>query len=281
MHAPRSRIRIQISLLAVQLLGIASSWAAFPEPDSPTVLITGANASHGLAFAEEYAELGWNVIATCRTPGEADRLNMLAAEHPNVVVEELDIVDDSEIATLAEKYRGVPIDVLLNNAAINAFRFGISRFGKLDYEWFEKILLVNIMGPVKVSEAFQPNVEASEQKKIIAMTSTGGSIGDLEIPINVGYRTSKAGLNMAMRNYAIHLRSRGVIVGIIGPGTVDTEDYMNAKDPDTVPRNYQMMMKAGRLAPRTAINDMITLIDRMTLDDSGVFYRWDGEVLPW
>lgn len=128
-----------------------------------------------------------------------------------------------------------------------------------------------------MSEAFQANVAMSKQKKIIAMTSTGGSIGTLEVPLNVGYRTSKAGLNMAMKNYAIHLQPQG----IIGPGTVDTEDYMNADDPAMVPRNYQMMMKAGRLVPRTAINDMIGLIDGMTLEDSGVFYQWDGEVLPW
>jgi NAD(P)-dependent dehydrogenase (short-subunit alcohol dehydrogenase family) len=281
MRRSKQQKSLRALLLTIQLLCATSVWAAFPAPDSPTVLITGANASHGLAFAEEYAALGWNVIATCRTPDEADRLNALATQNPKVVVEELDIIDDAEIAALAEKYQGVPIDVLLNNAAINAFRFGISRYGKIDYDWFEKILIVNIMGPVKVSEAFQANVEASKQKKIIAMTSTGGSIGDLQIPINVGYRTSKAGLNMAMRNYALHLKSKGVIVGIIGPGTVDTEDYMNATDPSTVPRNYQMMMKAGRLVPRTAINDMISLIDSMTLEDSGVFYQWDGKILPW
>jgi NAD(P)-dependent dehydrogenase (short-subunit alcohol dehydrogenase family) len=272
---------MRIFILLTLVIFTQPALATFPNPDAPTVLITGANASHGLAFTEEYAELGWNVIASCRTPEKAERLNALAAENPNVVVERLDIIDDEEIAALAEKYRDVPIDVLLNNAAINAFRFGISRYGKLDYDWFEEILRVNIMGPVKVSEAFQKNVAASKQKKIIAMTSTGGSITDLEVPIAIGYRTSKAGLNMAMRNYAIHLKSKGIIVGIIGPGTVDTEDYMNAEDPETVPRNYQMMMKAGRLAPRTAIDDMIKLIDGMTLEDSGVFYRWDGEVLPW
>jgi hypothetical protein len=42
-----------------------------------------------------------------------------------------------------------------------------------------------------------------------------------------------------------------------------------------------MMIKSGRLAPRTAINDMIALIDRLTIEDSGVYYQWDGEVLPW
>jgi NAD(P)-dependent dehydrogenase (short-subunit alcohol dehydrogenase family) len=277
----RSTLRGLLATLLILFITSHTASAAFPDPEQPTVLITGANASHGLAFSEEYAKLGWNVIATCRTPAKAERLNALATANANIVVEKLDIINDDDIAALAEKYRGVPIDVLLNNAAINAFRFGISRFGKIDYDWFEEILEVNIIGPLKVSEAFQPNVELSEQKKIIAMTSTGGSIGTLEVPIAIGYRTSKAGLNMAMKNYAIHLQRKGVIVGIIGPGTVDTEDYMNAADPASVPGNYKMMMKAGRLVPRTAINDMIALIDRMTMEDSGVFYQWDGEVLPW
>jgi hypothetical protein len=41
------------------------------------------------------------------------------------------------------------------------------------------------------------------------------------------------------------------------------------------------MMKAKMLAPRTAINDMIALIDRLTLDETGVYYEWTGEILPW
>ena len=272
---------IIITVLLGTFLLSASLQAAFPDPNKPTVMITGANASHGLAFVEEYHKLGWNIIASCRTPEKAEQLNALAAANPNIVVEELDIIDDAEIAALADKYRDVPIDVLLNNAAINAYRFGLSRFGKIDYDWFEEILRVNIIGPLKVSEAFQANVAASDQKKIIAMTSTGGSITNQAVPINIGYSTSKAGLNMAMKNYAIHMKNKGVIVSIMAPGTVDTHDYMNAEDPDSVPRNYQMMMKAGRLAPRTAIDDMIALIDRLTIEDTGVYYKWDGEVLPW
>jgi NAD(P)-dependent dehydrogenase (short-subunit alcohol dehydrogenase family) len=265
------------------IFGVAQLAAAIelPNPDAPTVLITGSNASHGLAFAEEYAALGWNVIATCRSPAKADRLNALAAEHDNVLVEELDIVDVAEINALVEKYRDTPIDVLLNNAAINSFRFGPNRFGKIDYEWFEEILKVNIIGQIRVSEAFQKNVAASDQKKIISMTSTGGSITEMEVPIAPAYRASKAGLNMAMRAYSIAIKRKGIIVGIVAPGTVDTEDYMNAEDPDSVPANYKMMMKAGRLAPRTAIDDMIALIDRMTIEDSGVYYEWTGRVIPW
>lgn len=275
------RMCMAILALAFQIFSSAGAAASAFANDKPTVLITGANASHGLAFANDYAKLGWNVIASCRTPDKAERLRSLADQYPNIVIEELDIVDFSEIDSLAEKYRDTPIDVLLLNAAINSFRFGPNRFGKIDYEWFEEILKVNIIGQIRVSEAFLEHVAASEQKKIIAMTSTGGSIANVQSTMAVAYRPSKAALNMLMRMYSIELNKRGVIVGIIAPGTVDTEDYMNAEDPESVPRNYQMMMKANRLAPRTAINDMIALIDRMTLDDSGVYYEWTGKVLPW
>ena len=248
---------------------------------APTILITGSNASHGLAFAEEYAALGWNVIATCRTPAKADRLNALAEKFPNVVVEELDIVDVDEINALVEKYQGKPIDVLLNNAAINAMRFGPNRFGKIDYEWFEEILKVNIIGQLRVSEAFQDNVAASKQKKIISMTSNGGSIGEVKVPNAPAYRASKAGLNMAMRTYSLALKPKGIIVGLIAPGTVDTEDYLNAEDPSTVPSSYETMIKMNLLSPRRAIDEMIALIDRLTLEDSGVYYWWTGRVIPW
>jgi NAD(P)-dependent dehydrogenase (short-subunit alcohol dehydrogenase family) len=277
----RTVMKSPVLALILQVILMTAANAAYPPNDKPVVLITGANASHGLAFAEEYAALGWNVIATCRTPAKADRLNALAADFPNVVVEELDIIDEDEINALVEKYRDTPIDVLLNNAAINAFRFGPNRFGKMDYEWFEEILKVNIIGPLMVSEAFQDNVAASDQKKIIAMTSTGGSITEVKVPVAPAYRASKAGLNMAMRTYAIAMKTKGLIVGIITPGTVDTEDYMNAEDPSTVPSNYKNMIKAKRLAPRTAIDDMINLIDRLTLEDTGVYYEWTGRVIPW
>jgi len=267
--------------ILVYAMSLTVATATEFENDKPTVLITGANASHGLAFANDYAELGWNVIATCRTPEKADRLKALADKFPNIVIEELDIVDFDEVDGLAEKYRDTPIDVLLLNAAINSFRFGPNRFGKIDYDWFEEILKVNIIGQIRVSEAFLEHVAASKQKKIIAMTSTGGSITNVRSTLAVAYRSSKAALNMLMRMYSIELKNRGVIVSIMAPGTVDTEDYMNAEDPASVPRNYQMMMKANRLAPRTAINDMIALIDRLTLEDSGVYYEWTGKVLPW
>ncbi len=219
---------VGVCVIAVALLEMISLQSLRAQDEPPTVLITGANASHGLAFANDYAELGWSVIATCRNPDKADRLKALAEKYPNIVIEELDIVDYDEVDQLAEKYRDTPIDVLLLNGAINVFRTRPNNFGSIDYEWFEEILKVNIVGQLRVSEAFLPHVEASSQKKIIAMTSTGGSIANVKVSGAVGYRTSKAGLNMAMRLLSNELKDRGVIVSIMAPGTVDSEDCLTS-----------------------------------------------------
>ncbi len=56
---------------------------------------------------------------------------------------------------------------------------------------------------------------------------------------------------------------------------------MNAEDPSTVPSNYQTMMKMNLLSPRRAIDEMIKLIDRLTIEDSGVYYEWTGRVIAW
>ena len=58
--------------------------------DAKTVLITGSSTGHGLAFVKDYAARGWTVIATCRSPNKAERLQAFASEHDNVIVEELE-----------------------------------------------------------------------------------------------------------------------------------------------------------------------------------------------
>ncbi len=271
-------------LLAAVALTLTLSFSPSPAL-AKTVLITGSSTGHGLAFVKDYAERGWDVIATCRSPDKAERLQAVAAEWDNVVIEELDIVDYAEVDALAKKYEGTPIDVLNLNGAINTFRFGPNKFGEMDYEWFEQILKVNVIGQLYVAEAFLEHIAASEEKKIIAMSSNGGSIANLSGSRGGGaapsYRASKAALNMLMRVYGEAVKERGVIVAVFAPGTIDTEDYMNAEDPSTIPDQYKRMIQFGALDPRHAIGDMIDLIDNLTIDDIDGYHQWDGENLPW
>ena len=272
--------RLWIAVMVATLLSL-SAMAAIAEEDARTVLITGSSKGHGLNFVNDYAERGWNVIATCRTPSEAGELQALADQYDQVTIEELDVTDFAEVDALAAKYRGKPIDVLNLNGAINTWSFGPQKFGQIDYEWFEQILKVNIIGQLYVAEAFLEHVASSKQKTIAAMSSQGSSITNANSARAPSYRSSKAGMNMVMRAYGEAVKRRGVIVAVIAPGTVDTEDYMNAADPATVPENRQRMIKMGLLAPRSAIGSMIDLINGLTIDDIDVLHQWDGEVLPW
>ena len=85
----------------------------FDEGES-TVLITGANRGLGLEFARQYAQSGWNVIASCRRPNDAYELQKLAGTYDKIAIEQLDVTNDRQVADLKNKYSQQPIDVLLN-----------------------------------------------------------------------------------------------------------------------------------------------------------------------
>ncbi len=138
--------------------------------DAASILITGSNRGIGLGLAERYAEMGWTVYATARTPARADELNALAENYDNLTVDELDVTDDAEIEALAKKLEGKPIDVLINNAGILG-DITKQNAQNIDYDEIKAIMDVNVYGPMKMTKAFLPHVKASEQKKILTMTS--------------------------------------------------------------------------------------------------------------
>ncbi len=255
-----------VSLAATRALA-ADEPAVSATERQPTVLITGASRGIGLEFARRYAERGWTVIATCRSPGTATALGSLAAKHSNLVVEPLDVVAHPGIDALAAKYAGQPIDVLLNNAGIggggeNQF------FGKIRYDVYPEVLKVNAEGPTKVCEAFLKHVESSRLKKMITVSSSQGSIGSVKMPMLYWYRSSKAAVNMIMCNLALQLKGRGIIVGLVTPGATDTD--------------FMVGLPKKMLRPvADAVTDMMREIDRFDLSMTGQFLGYKGDVLPW
>jgi len=267
---------------------LAQETAPTAEPAAaPTVLITGSNRGIGLEFARQYADRGWRVIATCRDPGKATDLKRIAARYPNVVIERLDITDHAQVDALAERYDYLAIDLLLNNAALLGER-PAQTFGQIDFELFRRIIEVNTIGTLKVTEAFTPHVLASTQKKIVTLGSAAGSIQMINPPPDFyAYRASKAALHLLMKNVALQLADQGVLVGLINPGLVDTRGFAKIGPDDPVPEDYQQvvaMIRSGALklsTPEEAVGQMIPLIDNLTAEQSGVFLNADGQTLPW
>ncbi|MEC9375128.1 MAG: SDR family oxidoreductase [Pseudomonadota bacterium] len=243
-----------------------------PVPVQPTVLITGASRGIGLAIAKQYTKRGWGVIATCRTPNKAEELKQLAATNPNVIIEKLDVTDFNEMDSLAGRYKGVPIDILINNAGILGGN-DRQKFGTFDYEAFNEVMAVNVIGSIRMTEVFIDNVAQSNLKKIMNISSLVGSV-KLTFGGQNFYRASKAALNMSMATIAKELRRsddplrKQVIVGLIHPGVVATDFAKNVPIP--------------MITPEESATGVISVIDGyQDRKQSGDFMSYTGKELPW
>lgn len=235
----------------------------------PTVLITGANRGLGLEFTRQYLSAGWQVIACCRDPQQENNLDNLLKNNNLLDVFKLDVADFSAIDQLADQLDQQPIDLLINNAGI----FGPKKMadqdpgqtlGFMDYDLWSEVLRTNTMAPLKLIEALYSNVQGSEQKKIINMSSLAGSLsrGQGEL---FAYRTSKAALNMVTKILADKTSETGVIATALSPGWVKTEMGGPMADMDS----------------EDSIRQVISLIDRLTAADSGRFYHYQGDAIDW
>jgi len=238
----------------------------------PTILITGAGRGLGLEFARQYAEEGWHVLAGVRHPGAAQDLADLAGlADVQVAVHELDVADHASIDRLARTLAGTPIDVLLNNAGtIGAQSFAergisIQRFGESDYADWEHVFRVNVLGPMKIAEAFVEHVTAGAQKKIVTLTSVVGSIGGNTLGGLYAYRSTKAAANAVMRSMGLDLAKRGLIALPMHPGWARTA----------------MGGPRAELDPVDAVRGVRAVIARLTFEDAGRFLSYAGQELPW
>ena len=181
----------------------------------------------------------------------------------------MDVTDFASVDALAARYKGKPIDVLLNNAGISGDG-NAQEFGKLKYEVYNQVHAVNVLGPLKVAEAFVENVAASQQKKIMNITSTQGSIGlaSAQNGNAIFYRSSKSALNMIMHRLSFDLKKRGITVGLISPGFVKS-DFTRGLD-------LPIMITTEQSA--TAV---IKVIDDYGLEKTGTLIRHTGEGAPW
>lgn len=256
--------------------GLLASFVLMSAAQAQTVLITGSNRGIGLEFAKQYADGGWTVIATHRRDSTPDTLAELEDRFPGVRAERLDVTDHASIDALAEELDGMPIDVLINNAGITGdfTRPKPQMLGTLDYEMAVHFFRTNALGALKVSEAFHANVAASDQKKIVAISSLAGSF-EGESGGKGGiywYRSSKAALNMMMVGVAADSKRKGITVALLSPGMVKVEK---------VAEMVERTGAKGFIGPSESIAGMIEVIEGLTPEDSGSFIRYNGERQPF
>ena len=222
-------------------------------------LITGANRGIGLEFVRQLKEKGYFIFGCCRNPAKANELNELADE-----IIQLDVTNDNEIASLKQTLNNRPIDLLINNAGTSGEK-GVT-IGNIDRDNFIKLVNVNCIGVLKVSEALLPNLEASKEKNILVISSRMGSISDNDTGRSYAYRASKAALNCAMKSFALDVKDKGIHVMIIHPGWVKTD----------------MGGVNGLIDVETSVSGMLKQAEKqLSQSHADILHRFDGEVIAW
>jgi len=229
-----------------------------------TILITGSNKGIGFELTKVFLENNWHTIACCRNPEKAHELNKIAKDSKNIEIQELDVSNFAQIDNLSKKLENEKIDILLNNAGIYGDPTG-QYFGELNYESWSEAFLVNAMAPIKMAESFYPHVSNSEKKMIATVTSMMGSITLNTDGQEVIYRSSKNAANMAYICLANKLRNDKITVLVLHPGWVKT-DMGGEKAP---------------ILPEESAKGLLKVMLDADINDSGTFFSYTGDILPW
>lgn len=230
-----------------------------------TILITGANRGIGLELTKQYAMNNWRVLACSRQPEKSTALNNLAAEYPaQITIYVLDVANHEQIDQLSQELSNETIDLLLNNAGIYPSS-ARDDFGNTNYDAWAKAFHVNSMAPLKMAESFISQVSRSDLKTIATITSKMGSIGDNQRGGSYVYRSSKAAVNIVVKSLAVDLKSIGITAVLLHPGWVRTD----------------MGGPNGLISTEESVTGMRQVLDNLTPADSGKFYAFDGQIIPW
>ncbi|MDO9407023.1 MAG: SDR family oxidoreductase [Patulibacter sp.] len=235
---------------------------------SRTALVTGANKGIGFAIARGLGAIGFQVAVGARDEARgAEAVARLRGDGVDAFALALDVTSDASVAAAAaavERTAG-GLDVLVNNAGIaGGTEGGAQDPTTLDLDVLRTVLETNVLGAVRVTNAFLPQLRRAPSPRIVNMSSTMASLALRTGPVLAAYAPSKSLLNSLTVQYARQLADTHVLVNAACPGFVATD-------------------LTGFAAPRTPEQGAAIAVRLATLPDggsSGGFFDDDGPV-PW
>ena len=223
-----------------------------------TVVITGTNKGIGLATARLFLEQGWRVFGTYR-----QSLPPIASAE--FIPIKLDLTDRRSIADAVDEIRKTTeqIDALVNNSGI----LNDALDETPDLSKIRQTFEVNVFGAIDLTERLL--IFFPEGGTIVNISSVYGSFAfPIDDGVSLGYRMSKAALNMYTRSLAYRLKDKNIVVSSLHPGWVDTEMGRSVSTEDSHPNRE----------PSDAAEDVYHLIT--TNKETGFFWHF-GKKREW
>ena len=138
----------------------------------------------------------------------------------------------------------------------------------------QKIFQINTVLPSLIAKHLLPRMTKDNKSIFAVLSARVGSITDNRQGGWYAYRTSKAALNMMMRNFSIEMarKNKQLVISMLQPGTVATT--LAAPFSKNVPADHIF-------SPDYSANCLLTVLDSLTASDTGKFYDWAGKEIPW
>jgi NAD(P)-dependent dehydrogenase (short-subunit alcohol dehydrogenase family) len=225
------------------------------------IAVAGASRGIALELVKQHAAAGDRVFALCRNPSGATALNELAAASGGMVtVHPVDVGDDASVKAGAASTGNETIDIVYNVAGV--IGTVAPELESTDWAVFDDAINIMVKGPLRVLQAFLPRLSAGSKvinfsSQLAASTWPYGGF--------YAYGAAKAGLNRMMRSVAIDLKDKGIIVGMIHPGYVQTD----------------MGGPGAEITPEASASGVRKVTADWTLARTGDFLKWNGETHAW
>jgi len=175
--------------------------------------VTGASSGIGAATALLLAQQGWTVVAAAR---RLDRLGELAAQHPAIRPQALDVTDPRSVEDLA---LAVPAcDLLVANAG---GAYDLDPIADADADTWARTYDVNVLGLVRTVQALLPALRAARGHVVM----TGSTAGRWVYEGGGGYVAAKHAVAALRETLRLEEVSTGLRVSEVAPGMVHTEEF--------------------------------------------------------
>ena len=238
-------------------------------PNPQTVIVVGASGGIGSALVDallaRFPEA--QIFASYhRSPGQR--------EHQRLQWQALDLRDAVAIEQWSKAFPRV--DWIINAAGyLHGSHGGPEKTVRaVDSEFLLENIRINTLPSLLLAKHFSAALKKSPAPLLATISARVGSIEDNRLGGWYSYRISKAALNMALKTLSIewrHSHPRGCVAAL-HPGTNDT----------ALSRPFQSKVAAEDLFQPNYTADMfIDLLARLEPADSGRFWAWNGENLPW